>query len=120
MTVAQRIDALLAAGIIVEGDTTGSTGGRRRRSLVFNDAQSHVLAAAVETSHTRVALTDLRGTILADERVDVARRPRSVGRPSTSIADVMARCMRKGGLTADEVCGVGSASPVRSTRSRGA
>src|SRR5438046_112481 len=36
MTVAQRLDALLGAAMIVEGDTTEATGGRRRRSLTFN------------------------------------------------------------------------------------
>ena len=42
MTVAQRLDALLAAGMIVEGETTEATGGRRRRSLAFNTSQSRV------------------------------------------------------------------------------
>src|SRR4249919_2275534 len=57
MTVAQRLDALLGAAMIVEGDTTEATGGRRRRSLTFNTSQSRVLAAAVDTTHTRIAIT---------------------------------------------------------------
>src|SRR4051795_12700407 len=71
MTVAQRLDALLDAGMIVEGETGEATGGRRRRSLVFNSAQSWVLAAAVDTTHTRIAVTDLRGTVLGDNEIDV-------------------------------------------------
>ena len=70
MTVAQRLDALLDAGIIVEGDTTEATGGRRRRSLVFNDSQSRAIVAAVDTTHTRIAVTDLGGTVLAQDEID--------------------------------------------------
>src|SRR4051794_23071338 len=58
MTISQRLDALLAAGMIVEGRTSESTGGRRRRSLTFNTSQSHVLVAAIDTTHTRIAVTD--------------------------------------------------------------
>ena len=71
MTVAQRLDALLGAGMIVEGETGEATGGRRRRSLAFNSAQSRVVAAAVDTTHTRIAVTDLGGTVLGDTEIDV-------------------------------------------------
>ena len=70
MTVAQRLDALLDAGIIVEGDTTEATGGRRRRRLVFNTSQSRAIVAAVDTTHTRIAVTDLGGTVLAQDEID--------------------------------------------------
>jgi len=70
MTVAQRLDALLDAGIIVEGGTTEATGGRRRRSLVFNNSQSRAVVAAVDTTHTRIALTDLGGAVLAQDEID--------------------------------------------------
>src|SRR5690349_4771399 len=70
MTVAQRLDALLEAGIIVEGDTTEATGGRRRRSLVFNIDQSLALVVAVDTTHTRIALTNLAGELLATTEID--------------------------------------------------
>src|SRR5215203_3078681 len=71
MTVAQRLDALLGAAMIVEGDTTEATGGRRRRSLEFNTSQSRVLVAAVDTTHTRIAVTDLGGAVLAEDHIDV-------------------------------------------------
>ena len=76
MTVAQRLDALLGAAMIVEGDTTEATGGRRRRSLAFNTSQSRVLVAAVDTTHTRIAITDLGGTVLAEDHIEVAGRGR--------------------------------------------
>ena len=72
MTVAQRIDTLLADGLIVEGPAGLATGGRRSKSLQFNAEHSRVLAATVDTTHTRVAVTDLAGRVLVDDHVDVA------------------------------------------------
>ncbi len=71
-TVAQRIDALLAARLIVEGEGGPATGGRRSKSLRFNTEHSHVVAATVDTTHTRVAVADLTGRVVVDDRVDVA------------------------------------------------
>ena len=65
--------------MVVEGETGEATGGRRRRSLAFNTAQSHVVAAAVDTTHTRIAVTDLGGTVLGDTEIDVTGRGRAVG-----------------------------------------
>ena len=110
MTVTQRLDALLESGIIVEGDTTEATGGRRRRSLVFNTSQSHVLVAAVETTHTRIAVTDLGGAVLCEDHIEV---PVESG-PSEvldRIAAALAVLMGKHGLTAAGLCGVGLSLP---------
>lgn len=71
MTVAQRVDALLAAGLIREGGSDRSGRGRRPRRLEFNVDHSVVASAAVDTTHTRTALTTLDGTILADVDTDV-------------------------------------------------
>ena len=110
MTIAQRIDALLAAGMIVEGDTTEATGGRRRRSLVFNAGQSRVLAAAVDTTHTRIAVTDLSGTVLREAEVDA---PVQDG-PSTTldrIAAAMAGLLESSDVTPADLCGTGISLP---------
>ena len=110
MTVTQRLDALLESGIIVEGDTTEATGGRRRRSLVFNTSQSHVLVAAVETTHTRIAVTDLGGAVLCEDHIEV---PVESG-PSEvldRIAAALAVLMGKHDLTAAGLCGVGLSLP---------
>jgi predicted NBD/HSP70 family sugar kinase len=110
MTVTQRIDALLAAGMIVEGGTTEATGGRRRRSLVFNAAQSRVVAVAVDTTHTRIAVTDLGGAVIDEERIDA---PVEAG-PSVvldQIADATAKLLARLGLAAADLCGVGISLP---------
>ena len=110
MTVAQRLDALLDAGIIVEGDTTESTGGRRRRRLVFNTSQSRALVVAVDTTHTRIAVTDLGGTVLAQDEIDapVDQGPVIV---LDQIAAAMSALAERAGLRADDLCGAAVSLP---------
>ena len=74
MTVAQRLDALLAAGMIVEGERDR---GHRRPTPAqpeFNALSPDALAVAVDTTHTRIALTDLGGAVIAEDEIDVAGR----------------------------------------------
>jgi predicted NBD/HSP70 family sugar kinase len=72
MTVAQRVDALLAAGLIREAGADRASGGRRPTQLAFNLQHSFMVAANVETTSSRVALTDLGGVIIADEKLNLA------------------------------------------------
>src|SRR4029077_384276 len=71
-TIAQRVDALLASGLLVAGADGASTGGRPPTTLAFNGDAGVVLAGDVGATHSRVAVTDLRGTILAEFTEDVA------------------------------------------------
>jgi predicted NBD/HSP70 family sugar kinase len=110
MTVSQRVDALLAAGMVVDGETGEATGGRRRRILVFNSAHSRVLAAAVDTTHTRIAVTDLGGRLLADTEIDV---PVTTG-PSTVLDQIVAASgalLDKCDLSPAHLCGAGLSLP---------
>jgi len=109
MTVAQRVDALLSAGLLVEGHLGDATGGRRPRSLRFNAGHARVLAASVDTTHTRVALTDLDGRVLADCDVDV---PVSSG-PARTLDALGAAALELTGGPAGlrPVCGVGVSVP---------
>lgn len=72
MTVAQRVDRLLDAGLVVEQGTDRATGGRRPRRLVFHEQHAHLVAVTVATRHTRAAVTDLAGRVVARAAVDVA------------------------------------------------
>jgi predicted NBD/HSP70 family sugar kinase len=110
MTVAQRLDALLDAGIIVEGDTTEATGGRRRRSLNFNSSQSHAVVAAVDTTHTRIAITDLGGTLLDHDEIDVPVDSGPV-QVLDRIATAMAEMLERAGISPDQLCGAALSLP---------
>ena len=67
-TVAQRVDALLAHGLVYEAGGSASTGGRPPTVLAFNRDAGVVLVADLGATHSRLAVSDLAG--------DAARRAR--------------------------------------------
>jgi predicted NBD/HSP70 family sugar kinase len=71
-TVAQRVDALLAMQLLVARGDSQSTGGRPPTMLAFNHEAGVVLAGDLGATHSRVAVTDLGGTILAQTWRDIA------------------------------------------------
>lgn len=110
LTVAQRVDALLDARLIVEGETTGPTGGRRSRSLLFNGSHSVVAVAAVDTTHARLAVTDLDGAVLAEDSlaVDIADGPVPV---LDLLAGGLARLLERHGSSPSALSGIGLSLP---------
>lgn len=76
-TVSQRVDALLAEGLLVAVRTSTSTGGRPPTLLSFNADLGVVLAAEIGATRCHVAVTDLDANVLAEaiERVAVADGP---------------------------------------------
>ena len=79
-TVAQRVDALLAAGLVHEAGGSASTGGRPATMLAFNHAAGVVLVADLGATHARLAVSDLAGTPLAETAadIDITRGPDEV------------------------------------------
>ncbi|WP_433160185.1 ROK family protein [Kribbella sp. CA-247076] len=63
-TVTGRIEALVAAGLVVPSGEAASTGGRPPARFRFNPSARLILAADVGATHLSVALTDLTGTII--------------------------------------------------------
>ncbi len=111
MTVAQRVDALLAADLIVEGSAASTaTGGRRRRTLAFNVGHAKVLAVELDTTHARVALTDLEGRIHAETRLDVSLDD-GPPRVLDAIAAAAHQVLDRAAIGLDELCGVGISVP---------
>lgn len=111
VTVSQRIDALLSAGMIVE-DASASlpTGGRPRRSLAFNVDQARVLAAAVDTTHTQIAVTDLSGRVIGELTVDVPVLAGPVD-ALDAIGKAMGQLMADLGIVPTQLCGAGISLP---------
>jgi predicted NBD/HSP70 family sugar kinase len=71
-TVAQRVDALLAHELVVPAGESPSTGGRPPKVLAFNRGAGVTLAADLGATHSRVAVTDLGGAVLAEHAEDLA------------------------------------------------
>jgi glucokinase-like ROK family protein len=78
--VAQRVGELVDRGLVREGDTGPSTGGRPPRQLAFRADGGHVLVADLGATSIDVALTDLAGRILGHyaEPADIAGGPEQV------------------------------------------
>lgn len=110
MTVAQRIDALLRAGLVVENGPDRATGGRRPMRLEFNSGHSFVLVATVDTRHTWTAVTDLEGKVLLEDRVDVAVAD-GPERTLQAITASARELMERAGVTPGSVSGFGISVP---------
>ena len=71
-TVAHRIEALLARGLVVPIGENASTGGRPPQAFAFNADEGVILGADLGATHCRLAVTDLRARVIAEERHDIA------------------------------------------------
>lgn len=110
-TVNHRLDALLEAGYVVSTSTLQRTGGRPAEVFRVNPAAGYLLLADIGGSHTRVALSDLGGTLLAarEDDVDPAQGPEPVvAYVSTMFDEVLAEA----GVPLERVRGLGIGVPA--------
>jgi predicted NBD/HSP70 family sugar kinase len=118
-TVAGRVDALLASGLVVPSGEAASTGGRPPARFAFNPQAKVVLAADVGATHLTVALTDLSGQIQDSitESLDIVEGPaRVLGEIATFGRDLLQRSGRRGEDLAGT--GVGLPGPVEHSTGR--
>ncbi len=71
-TIAQRLEQLRSQGLLRELGESDSTGGRPPMMLAFNEDAGVALAADLGATHSRLAVTNLGGTVLAEEGADMA------------------------------------------------
>ncbi len=117
-TVAQRIDALMNAGLVVEVGGAPSTGGRPPSLLGFNGDAGLVLAADLGATHSRVAVCNLLAESLVETtaEIDINSGPEAVlGWLEETFDELLARIDRSG----SEVRGIGVGVPGPVDFSRG-
>jgi glucokinase len=109
-TIAERIDTLLASGLLRSADKAGSTGGRPPTMFTFNPQARVVLAADIGATHAKVALTDLTGDVLAEEerRVDLAVGPEPV---LAYVTEASAALLDRTGRSVADLLGIGVGLP---------
>jgi predicted NBD/HSP70 family sugar kinase len=109
-TVAQRVDALLANGLVRDTGGSVSTGGRPPAVLAFNRDAGVVLVADLGATHARVAVSDLAGTPLAEGAadLDIALGPERV---LEWVHDWFTRLLREAGRSEADVRGIGIGVP---------
>jgi predicted NBD/HSP70 family sugar kinase len=70
-TITQRLEQLQGLGLLKEVGGGPSTGGRPPMKLAFNEDAAVVLAADLGATHSRLAVTNLGGRVLAEDRGDI-------------------------------------------------
>ncbi|WP_426998097.1 ROK family transcriptional regulator [Pseudarthrobacter sp. N5] len=109
-TVAARIDALILSGLVGPAGEANSSGGRPPSRFAFNPAARAVLAVDVGATHVIIAVTDLRGTILAERRLaqEVSEGPETVlGR----VVEEGASLLAEAGRAKTDLAGIGIGLP---------
>jgi predicted NBD/HSP70 family sugar kinase len=109
-TIAQRLEQLLAQDLLRQAGESESTGGRPPMLFAFNEDAGVVLAADLGATHSRLALTNLGGRVLAEERGDIA----IAAGPAEVLDWVDERfhaLLRKAGRDDGEVHGIGIGVP---------
>jgi predicted NBD/HSP70 family sugar kinase len=79
-TISQRVDALVAHGLIREADESESTGGRPPRQLRLRTEDNTVMGVDLGATHCRLALMDISGQVLAsrEDALLIAEGPEAV------------------------------------------
>jgi predicted NBD/HSP70 family sugar kinase len=105
-TVNQRLDALLAAALVVPSGEGAPTGGRPASRFTFHRDRGVLLVADIGATAMRTALCDLKGEVSAEREraIDVASGPH----PVLEAADEMFRALlAEAGRSTVDVHGVG-------------
>lgn len=109
-TVSEIVTELLATGLVREAGEGESRGGRRPIVLEFQDDACVILGVDMGATHVSVALTDLRGQVLAWENCEYPVRSDPAGTRAV-IADFCERCLAQWGGTRQRLVGIGIAVP---------
>jgi len=109
-TITQRLDQLQRLGLLKEVGGSESTGGRPPMLLAFNENAGLVLAADLGATHSRLAVTNLAGEVLAEEQgeIEIAAGPDAVlDWVEERFSQLLEKCSRQRA----EVAGIGIGLP---------
>ncbi len=109
-TIAQRIDSLVENDLIKELGDAPSTGGRPPTVLGFNVRAGIVLAADLGATHSRIAIADLGGSVIAEmaEDIEIASGPEPV---LAWVEESFQRLIADSGKIVADVRGIGIGVP---------
>ncbi len=109
-TVSEIVGALLPKGFVAEVGTGPSRGGRRPIVLRFQDDACFILGVEMGATHVAVALTNLRGRVIAWQHRDhpVRRDPDGTRELIGTLCDA---CLAEGRIRSRRLVGIGVAVP---------
>jgi predicted NBD/HSP70 family sugar kinase len=109
-TVSEIVGMLLPTGLVAEVGAGPSRGGRRPIVLEFQDGAYSILGVEMGAAHVAVALTDLRGRVLAWQQRSHAVRTDPDGTRAL-IGALCDACLAVQGDGAGDLIGIGIAVP---------
>ncbi len=109
-TVSEIVNEILPTGLVEEVGLGKSRGGRRPVLLEFQDGACVILGVEMGAAHVAVALTDLRGHVLAWEEREYPVRTDPEGTRSL-IAELADACLHNGIRDGRPLVGIGVAIP---------
>lgn len=109
-TVSEIVDDLLTSGLVAEAGEGVSRGGRRPIVLEFQDAAFVILGVDIGASHISVALTDLRGHVIAWHHRDFPARTDPTG-AGQLVLELCEACMADAAVKRTRLVGIGVAVP---------
>lgn len=109
-TVSEIVSEILPTGLVAETGVGQSRGGRRPIVLEFQDDACVILGVEMGATHVCVALTDLRGKILAWNCGSHPVREDPAGTRAL-IAELCARCLGPTQADGKPLVGIGVAAP---------
>jgi glucokinase len=109
-TVGSLASELIESGVLTDLGTGPSRGGRRPSFMEFNARYGYVAGIDLGPTHTRLAVADLRGEVIAHQ---VIRTPRSGGPKAIliRIADQLQALMRQASVPPAKLLSVGAGAP---------
>jgi predicted NBD/HSP70 family sugar kinase len=109
-TISNRLDQLFGAGWLRDTAAVPSTGGRPSVRLEFDPSHAVVLTVDLETRHSRAAVLDLDGRILAEHtgQLRIADGPEVV---LDTLAGWFPALLEEAGVQPAQVCGIGLSVP---------
>ncbi|NYE96233.1 glucokinase [Psychromicrobium silvestre] len=109
-TVAARLDALTALGLIGPAGEALSSGGRPPSRVAFKPASAVILAADIGATHMLVGLTDLSGRLIDERRAgtDIAGGPEVV---LDQMVELATQLLAASGRSSGELAGIGIGLP---------
>lgn len=109
-TVGSLASELIESGVLTDLGTGPSRGGRRPSFMEFNARYGFVAGIDLGPTHTRLAVADLRGEVVAHQ---IVRTPRTRGPKAIleKLAGQLQTLMRQSGVPPDRLLSVGAGAP---------
>ncbi len=111
VTMTQRLNALLAAGLVRETEQTLPSGGRPTRVLAVQEAAGAILVANIGETHIQLAAMDLAPALICQTTIEMSREdapPLTLER----IHDAFTALLDDEGVAGRILCGVSLSLPT--------